>query len=67
MWECDGNVEKGRYTVDREPSYPVAPHSKSLLARGPKFAVVPRHPPKGEYVTLAEEVCQHLLLSWQEN
>ena len=40
--------------------FPLMEAQSSLLARGPKSAVVPRHPPKGEYITSVEEVCLHL-------
>ena len=32
----------------------------SLLAHGPNFAIIPRHPPKGEYVASIEYACQKL-------
>ena len=35
----------------------------SLLARGPKYTVVPRHPSKGDYIAAVEEVCHHLPLN----
>ena len=31
-----------------------------ILVRGPNFAVVPKCPPKGEYVAAEEEVCLRL-------
>ena len=40
--------------------FPLMEAQSSILARGPKSAVVPRHPPKGEYITSVEEVCLHL-------
>ena len=41
-------------------STPLTDAQTSLLARGPKFTIVPRHLPKGDYATAVEEV-SHIL------
>ena len=38
-------------------STPLTETQTSLLARGPTFAIVPRHLPKKDYVSAVEEVC----------
>ena len=43
-------------------SCPLMEAQLSFLASKPKFTVVPRHPPKGEYTASVEEVCLHLSL-----
>ena len=40
-------------------SCPLTEAQTSLLARGPKFAVCPRHAPKGDYTAAVKEVCLH--------
>ena len=37
-------------------SIPLRDAQTSLLARGPKFMIIPRHLTKGDYVTAVEEV-----------
>ena len=39
-------------------SIPFTKGSESLLAKGQNFAVVPLYPPKGEYITAVDKVCQ---------
>ena len=41
-------------------SKPLTPAQRSLLAKGPNFAVTPRHPPKLEYITAIEAACTKL-------
>ena len=36
---------------------PLTKAQTSLLARGPKFTIVPQHPPMGHYVSAVEKVC----------
>ena len=43
-------------------SSPLTEAQTSLLAMGPKFMVVPRHPLKGEYIAAVEKVCLFLTL-----
>ena len=43
--------------------YPVKPlplAQRSLLAKGPNFAVIPKHPPNLEYITAIEAICSTL-------
>ena len=39
---------------------PLTEAQTSLLAHGPNFAIIPRHPPKEEYVASIEYACQKL-------
>ena len=39
---------------------PLTKAQTRLLAHGPKFAIIPTHPPKEEYVASIEYVCQKL-------
>ena len=41
-------------------SKPLTPAQRSLLAKGPNFAVTPRHPPNLEYITAIEAACTKL-------
>ena len=41
-------------------STPLTDAQTSLLAKGPKYTIVPRHLPESHYVTAVEEVCQWL-------
>ena len=41
-------------------SKPLTPAQRSVLAKGPNFAVTPRHPPKLEYITAIEAACTEL-------
>ena len=38
-------------------STPFTEAQTSLLARRPKFSIVPQHPPKGDYISTVEWVC----------
>ena len=38
-------------------SKPLTPAQRSVLAKGPTFAVTPRHPPNLEYITAIEAAC----------
>ena len=50
------NDTSSKWVVNMSIS-PLTEPQSSLLAMGPKFAVVPRHPPKGEYIASVGEVC----------
>ena len=60
----------GAQTYDTNSSYskwvinlsdtPLTKAQTRLLAHGPKFAIIPRHPPKEEYVASIEYACQKL-------
>ena len=60
----------GAQTSDTNSSYskwvinlldtPLTKAQTRLLAHGPKFAIIPRHPPKEEYVASIEYACQKL-------
>ena len=39
---------------------PLTEAQESLLVHGPNFAVAPRHPPYGEYITMIEQACLNL-------
>ena len=41
-------------------SKPLTQAQRSLLAKGPNFAVTPRHPPNLEYITAIESICTKL-------
>ena len=41
-------------------SKPITPAQRSVLAKGPNFAVTPRHPPNLEYITAIEAACTKL-------
>ena len=41
-------------------SKPLTPAQRSVLAKGPKFAVTPRQPPNLEYITAIEAACTKL-------
>ena len=41
-------------------SKPLTQAQRSVLAKGPNFAVFPRHPPNLEYITAVELVCTKL-------
>ena len=41
-------------------SKPLTPAQRSVLAKGPNFAVTPRHPPNLEYITTIEAACSML-------
>ena len=41
-------------------SKPLTPAQRSVLAKGPNFAVTPRHPPNLEYITAIEAACTKL-------
>ena len=41
-------------------SKPLTPVQRSVLAKGPSFAVSPRHPPNLEYITAIETACAKL-------
>ena len=41
-------------------SKPLTPAQRSVLAKGPNFAVTPRHPPNLEYITAIEATCTKL-------
>ena len=41
-------------------SKPLTPAQRSVLAKGPNFAVTPRHPPYLEYITAIEAACTKL-------
>ena len=40
--------------------YPLTEAQVSLLVHGPNFAVAPRHPPYGDYITMVEQTCLNL-------
>ena len=39
---------------------PLTESQEKLLAHGPNYAVTPRSPPIGEYITAVEKTCQNL-------
>ena len=39
---------------------PLTQAQRSVLAKGPNFAVIPRHPPNVEYITAIETACTKL-------
>ena len=39
---------------------PLTPAQRSVLAKGPNFAVTPKHPPNLEYITAIEAACTKL-------
>ena len=39
---------------------PLTESQVKLLAHGPNYAVTPRNPPIGEYITAVEKTCQNL-------
>ena len=39
---------------------PLTPEREKLLAHGPNFAVVPRHPPVAQYIAVVEHACSKL-------
>ena len=41
-------------------SKPLTPAQRSVLAKGPNFAVIPKHPPNLEYITAIEAACTKL-------
>ena len=41
-------------------SKPLTPAQRSVLAKGSKFVVTPRHPPNLEYITAIEAACTKL-------
>ena len=41
-------------------SIPLTKEQESLLAHGPKFAITPKKPPLGEYISNIEKACQSL-------
>ena len=41
-------------------SKPLTPAQRSVLAKGPNFAVTPRHSPNLEYITAIETTCTKL-------
>ena len=41
-------------------SKPLTPAQRSVLAKGPNFAVTPKHPPNLEYITAIEAACTKL-------
>ena len=46
--------------VNNLSSKPLTPAQRSVLAKGPNFAVTPRHPPNLEYITAIEAACTNL-------
>ena len=42
------------------PTKPLTPAQRSVLAKGPNFAVTPRQPPNLEYITAIEAACTKL-------
>ena len=41
-------------------SKPLSPAQRSVLTKGPNFAVTPKHPPNLEYITAIEAACTKL-------
>ena len=41
-------------------SKPLTPAQRSVLAKGPNFVVIPKHPPNLEYITAIEAACTKL-------
>ena len=59
----------GRWNTLEDPSHkwvinlsskPLTQPQRSLLAKGPNYAIAPRHPPNLEYLTAIESVCTKL-------
>ena len=46
--------------VNNLSSTPLTQDEKKLLSNGPNYAIVPRIPPIGEYITAIENVCNQL-------
>ena len=54
------NEEPNRKWVINLSNKPLTPAQRSVLAKGPNFAVTPRQPPNLEYITAIEAVCTKL-------
>ena len=55
-----GHTEKTKKWVINLSSIPLTKEQESLLAHGPNFAITPKKPPVGDYITNIEKVCQSL-------
>ena len=63
----DDCIDKGPYMdgvkkwVINLSSIPLTKEQESLLAHGPNFAITPKKPPLGEYISNIEKVCQRCI------
>ena len=55
----DTNSSYSKWVINLSDT-PLTKAQTRLLAHGPKFAIIPRHPPKEEYVASIEYACQKL-------
>ena len=55
-----GHTEKTKKWVINLSSIPLTKEQESLLAHGPNFAITPKRPPVGDYITNIEKACQSL-------
>ena len=57
---CSSNEEPNPKWVINLSNKPLTPAQRSVLAKGPNFAVTPRQPPNLEYITAIEAACTKL-------
>ena len=55
-----GHIDKTKKWVINLSSIPLTKEQESLLAHGPNFAITPKKPPVGHYITNIEKACQSL-------
>ena len=58
--QSSSNEEPNHKWVINLSHKPLTPAQRSVLAKGPNFAVTPRHPPNLEYITAIEAACTKL-------
>ena len=56
---CNTNTSTSKWVINIS-SKPLTQTQEKLLARGPNYAVVPRSPPKTEYIAVIEQACSKL-------
>ena len=73
QWKTGGHSKKGNFTSGAQTSdtsmskwvknlsdKPLTQAQRSLLAHGPNYAIIPRNPPKEEYIAAIEQACHKL-------
>ena len=54
------SIRRDNIWVNNLSSTPLTQDEKKVLSNGPNYAIVPRNPPIGEYITTIENVCNQL-------
>ena len=54
------NIRRDNNWVNNLSSTPLTQEEEKALSNGPNYAIVPRTPPIGEYITTIENVCNQL-------